>query len=66
MFGAAQTGSGKTLAFGIPMVTHILREFANDNGRAKKLLGLVLTPTRELAIQVFDCFAFARLCVCRA
>ncbi|KAI8139452.1 P-loop containing nucleoside triphosphate hydrolase protein [Fennellomyces sp. T-0311] len=48
VIGAAETGSGKTLAFGIPMVQHIARLSA----RTGELTGLVLTPTRELAIQV--------------
>lgn len=41
--GVAQTGSGKTLAFSIPMLQHI---------SSTKKIGLVLLPTRELAIQV--------------
>ena len=41
--GIAQTGTGKTLAFGIPMIQRILL----DKGQ-----GLVLVPTRELALQV--------------
>ena len=41
--GVAQTGTGKTLAFGIPM----LQLLAREKGR-----GLVLLPTRELALQV--------------
>ncbi len=40
----AQTGSGKTLAFGIPMLQRL--------SRMKRGIGLVLVPTRELAIQV--------------
>ncbi len=43
----AQTGSGKTAAYGIPMVERVDR----DNRRPQ---GLVLCPTRELAIQVAD------------
>ncbi len=41
--GIAQTGTGKTLAFGVPMIQRILR-----NGGQ----GLILVPTRELALQV--------------
>lgn len=43
VFGVAQTGTGKTLAFGIPMVQALL---------SAPGLGLVVLPTRELAIQV--------------
>ncbi|CAG2158342.1 unnamed protein product [Oppiella nova] len=50
ILGAAQTGSGKTLAFGIPLVTHIMNDKSEDG--VCKLRALVLTPTRELAIQV--------------
>jgi superfamily II DNA/RNA helicase len=45
LIGIAQTGTGKTLAFGIP----ILQRLALDKGQ-----GLVVVPTRELAIQVTD------------
>ncbi len=41
--GIAQTGTGKTLAFGIPMIQRL----ASSKG-----LGLVLLPTRELALQI--------------
>lgn len=43
----APTGTGKTFAFGIPMLEHI--DSASD-----ALQGLVLAPTRELAIQICD------------
>ncbi|RKP36546.1 P-loop containing nucleoside triphosphate hydrolase protein [Dimargaris cristalligena] len=47
--GAAETGSGKTLAFGLPMLDYYLQQSTAADDR---LIGLVLTPTRELAIQV--------------
>ncbi len=48
IIGIAQTGTGKTLAFGIPMLERILASLKTE----KKMKGLVLLPTRELAIQV--------------
>ena len=47
MIAKAPTGTGKTFAFGIPMVEHIDPESSD-------VLGLVLAPTRELAIQIRD------------
>lgn len=44
ILGSAQTGTGKTLAFSIPLIAHLL---ANPKSKA-----LVITPTRELALQV--------------
>ena len=44
IIGIAQTGTGKTLAFGIPLIQQILK-----NPKAK---GLIILPTRELALQV--------------
>ncbi|KAL5262230.1 hypothetical protein ACHWQZ_G007821 [Mnemiopsis leidyi] len=49
VIGAAETGSGKTLAFGIPLVQRVMR--LTSDGTVK---GLVLCPTRELALQVTD------------
>ncbi|MGN6695218.1 MAG: DEAD/DEAH box helicase [Aquihabitans sp.] len=46
--GKAPTGSGKTIAFGVPMVARVTRS------APKKPHGLVLAPTRELAIQVSE------------
>jgi len=43
----APTGTGKTFAFGIPMIEHI-------DAESEDLQGLVLAPTRELAIQIAD------------
>nr|MDQ3351016.1 DEAD/DEAH box helicase [Actinomycetota bacterium] len=47
--GRAQTGSGKTLAFGVPMLARI-----TDEAAPRRPLGLVLVPTRELAVQVAE------------
>lgn len=47
VIGIAQTGTGKTLAFGIPLIQRL----AQTKGQ-----GLVLLPTRELAIQVEETF----------
>ena len=47
VLGQAQTGTGKTAAFGLPMISRL-------NLRLKGIQGLVLAPTRELAIQVSD------------
>jgi superfamily II DNA/RNA helicase len=46
--GKAKTGSGKTLAFGLPLLMRAPR------GRSKQPGGLVLVPTRELAVQVAE------------
>jgi ATP-dependent RNA helicase RhlE len=45
LMGIAQTGTGKTLAFGIPMIQRL----AQSKGQGR---GLVVLPTRELALQV--------------
>ncbi|WP_342565516.1 DEAD/DEAH box helicase [Paenibacillus sp. FSL R7-0345] len=47
MIGQAQTGTGKTAAFGIPLISKISRE-------DERITALVMTPTRELAIQVAE------------
>ncbi len=47
VIGIAQTGTGKTHAFAIPMVQRLVQ---------KKGVGLVLAPTRELAIQIDEAF----------
>ena len=50
--GRARTGSGKTLAFGIPMLARI-----DAPAQRRKPHGLVLVPTRELALQVAEVLA---------
>jgi ATP-dependent RNA helicase DeaD len=47
IIGQAQTGTGKTAAFGIPMIERL-------DAKLNHIQGLVLTPTRELAVQVAD------------
>jgi ATP-dependent RNA helicase DeaD len=44
ILGSAQTGTGKTAAFGIPLIAKLLQD--------PKAAGLIMTPTRELAVQV--------------
>jgi len=52
LLGQAATGSGKTLAFGLPLLQRALEEGAGGEGR--RLRGLVLAPTRELASQIAE------------
>ena len=59
--GKAKTGSGKTLAFGLPMLQRLVGKLTGADGKlvsAKghpaRPRGLVLLPTRELAVQVYD------------
>jgi superfamily II DNA/RNA helicase len=55
VLGRAQTGSGKTLAFGLPMLTRLAElADASPRRREKAPRGLVLVPTRELALQVAE------------
>jgi ATP-dependent RNA helicase RhlE len=55
LLGCAQTGTGKTAAFAIPILQHIYRDRLRDEGR-RKIKALIVTPTRELAIQIKDSF----------
>lgn len=50
VLGRAQTGAGKTLAFGLPMLARL----SGGHSRPHRPRGLVLVPTRELAMQVTD------------
>lgn len=53
LFVKAQTGSGKTLAFALPIIQRLMSEAANIN-RQSGLFGIILTPTRELASQIYS------------
>jgi superfamily II DNA/RNA helicase len=53
VLGRGQTGSGKTLAFGLAMLTRL----AERRAKPHKPLGLILAPTRELAMQIQDSLA---------
>ena len=52
VLGAAQTGTGKTAAFGLPLLQRLAKQTAPRGPRKPR--ALVLTPTRELAVQVAD------------
>lgn len=53
MFGLAQTGTGKTAAFSIPIIQQLYEN--KVSGKQREIKALILTPTRELAIQIDDC-----------
>jgi ATP-dependent RNA helicase RhlE len=55
LLGCAQTGTGKTAAFAIPILQHLYMEKKNS-GHSGKLRALIITPTRELAIQIGESF----------
>ncbi len=59
LLGCAQTGTGKTAAFAIPIIQ--LLSAVKTNEKKRKIRSLILTPTRELAIQIGESFnAYAR------
>ncbi|PWA06158.1 DEAD/DEAH box helicase [Flavobacterium psychrotolerans] len=51
LIGCAQTGTGKTAAFAIPII-HQLHRIVGSSKKAKPIRALVITPTRELAVQI--------------
>ena len=55
LVGCAQTGTGKTAAFAIPII-HYLHSVIGSSKRTKQIRCLVVTPTRELAIQIGESF----------
>ena len=52
VLGGAQTGTGKTAAFGLPLLNRLAK--ATPPNGPRKPRALILTPTRELALQVCD------------
>ncbi|MGV9005068.1 DEAD/DEAH box helicase [Flavobacterium sp.] len=55
LVGCAQTGTGKTAAFAIPII-HNLHRMVGSSKKAKVIRCLVVTPTRELAVQIGQSF----------
>jgi ATP-dependent RNA helicase RhlE len=56
LLGCAQTGTGKTAAFAIPILQILYQEKQEERG-PRNIKVLILTPTRELAIQIDESFA---------
>ena len=57
LIGTAQTGTGKTAAFVLPILQHLLEKEAQqtpETPRRKAHRALIVTPTRELAEQIYD------------
>ena len=54
LIGCAQTGTGKTAAFAVPILQILSKNKTFD--RKKKIRSLIVTPTRELAIQIEESF----------
>ena len=60
LLGCAQTGTGKTAAFSIPIIQHIHNSKMHVKGK-RKISALIVTPTRELAIQIGEnCTKYSR------
>ncbi len=55
LLGCAQTGTGKTAAFAVPILQMLHQKKQNKTGY-HHISALVLTPTRELAVQIHDSF----------
>lgn len=55
LLGCAQTGTGKTAAFAIPII-QLLKSAPENLDKKRQIKALILTPTRELAIQIYESF----------
>jgi ATP-dependent RNA helicase RhlE len=56
LLGCAQTGTGKTAAFAVPILQHLYLDKQRFNF-PRKIRALIVTPTRELAIQIAESFS---------
>ncbi|MGZ8557848.1 MAG: DEAD/DEAH box helicase [Chitinophagaceae bacterium] len=56
LLGCAQTGTGKTAAFAIPLLQLMHQQQQQTQQRQRTIKALILTPTRELAIQIEESF----------
>ncbi|MBN1597231.1 MAG: DEAD/DEAH box helicase [Bacteroidales bacterium] len=55
VLGSAQTGTGKTAAFAMPILQHLFYDYLKHNN-PHRIKALIITPTRELAIQIGESF----------
>ena len=55
LLGCAQTGTGKTAAFAIPILQNLSKGPSSAKGK-RQIKALIVAPTRELAIQIGECF----------
>ncbi|MBL7744587.1 MAG: DEAD/DEAH box helicase [Chitinophagaceae bacterium] len=56
LLGCAQTGTGKTAAFALPLLQLMHQEQQHSSADRRRIKALILTPTRELAIQIEESF----------
>src|SRR5882724_5325915 len=56
LLGCAQTGTGKTAAFALPILQLLSENEPSYAGHGRKIRALVLSPTRELALQISESF----------
>jgi ATP-dependent RNA helicase RhlE len=56
LLGCAQTGTGKTAAFALPILQLLHGNPPKNNGNRRPVRALILTPTRELALQISESF----------
>lgn len=57
LLGCAQTGTGKTAAFAVPILQNIYLHNRPNHRGPRKIQALIVTPTRELAIQISESFS---------